>query len=75
MVMCLATDACPTADPGVASLILAQSHTFVKIDYEILSTVILIPQEGLLSVTRESMCMKYWLSACSSLPGKKCVVR
>ena len=27
-VMCLATDACLTADPGVASLIWARSHTF-----------------------------------------------
>ena len=29
-----------TADPGVASLIPARSHTFVEIDYEIFSTVI-----------------------------------
>ena len=28
--------------------------------------------EGLLSVTSESMCTKYWLTACSSLPRKKC---
>ena len=34
-----------------------------------------IIQEGLLSATSESMCMKYWLTACSSLPRKKCVVR
>ena len=32
-----------TADPGVASLILAQSHTFVENDHEIISTVILLP--------------------------------
>ena len=32
-------------------------------------------QEGLLSVTSKSMCMKYWLTACSSLPRKKSVVR
>ena len=25
-----------------------------------------------LSVTSESMCTKYWLTACSSLPRKKC---
>ena len=25
-------------------------------------------QEGLLSPTSESMCMKYWLAACSRLP-------
>ena len=42
-VTCLATDAGLTADPGVASLIPAQSHTFVEIDYEIISTVILLP--------------------------------
>ena len=42
-VMCLATDACLTADPGVASLIRARSHTFVEIDHEIISTVILLP--------------------------------
>ena len=29
-------------------------------------------QEGLLSVTSESMCTNYWLTACSSLPRKKC---
>ena len=44
-VTCLATDASPTADPGVASSIPARSHTFVEIDYEIIiiSTVILLP--------------------------------
>ena len=31
-----------------------------------------IIQEGLFSVTSESMCTKYWLTACSSLPRKKC---
>ena len=40
---CLATDASLTADPGVASSILAQFHTFVEIDHEIISTVILLP--------------------------------
>ena len=42
-VTCLATDACLTADPGVASSIPARSHTFVDIDHEIISTVILLP--------------------------------
>ena len=42
-VTCLATDASLTADPGVASSILARSHTFMEIDYEIISTVILLP--------------------------------
>ena len=40
---CLATDACLTADPGVASSIPARSHTFVEINHEIISTVILLP--------------------------------
>ena len=34
--MCLATDACLTADPGVASSILAWSHTFMGIEHEII---------------------------------------
>ena len=51
----------PSADPGVVSLILVGSHTFVETDHEIISRVILI-QEGLLSVTSESMCMKCWLT-------------
>ena len=42
-VTCLATDACLTADPGVMSSIPARSHTFVEIDHEIISTVILLP--------------------------------
>ena len=42
-VTCLATDASLTADPGVASSIPARSHTFVEIDHEIFSTVILLP--------------------------------
>ena len=46
-VTCLATDACLTADPGVASLILARSHTLVEIDHEIISTVILLPSADL----------------------------
>ena len=76
-VTCLATDACLTADPGVASLILVWSHSFLEIDHEMISMVILLPsadffQEGFLSVTSESMCTNYWLTACSSLPRKKC---
>ena len=44
-VRCLATDASLTADPGVASLIPAQAHTFMEIDHEIISTVILLPSD------------------------------
>ena len=42
-VMCLATDASLTADPGVASSIPARSHTFVEIDHEITAAVIILP--------------------------------
>ena len=42
-VTCLATDVCLTAIPGVASSIPAWSHTFVEIDHEIISLVILLP--------------------------------
>ena len=58
-----------TADPGVESLNPAQSSTFMEIDHEIISTVILLLpliQEGLLSVTSKSMCTK-WLN----MPGAK----
>ena len=40
-VTCLATDACLTADQGVASSIPVRSQTFVEIDHEMISTVIL----------------------------------
>ena len=42
-VTCLATGASLTADPGVASSILARPHTFVELDHEIISKVILLP--------------------------------
>ena len=42
-VTCLATDASLIADPGVASSIPVRSHTFVGIDHEMISTVILLP--------------------------------
>ena len=42
-VTCLATDASLTAVPGVASSIPARSHTFMEIDHEIISMVILLP--------------------------------
>ena len=34
-------------DPGVASSIPVRSHTFVEIDHEIISTVILLPSADL----------------------------
>ena len=42
-VTCLATDESLTTDPGGASSIPARSHTFVEMDHEIISTVILLP--------------------------------
>ena len=57
---------CLTADPGVVSLIPAGSHTFIEIDHKIIlqpfSSLPLI-QEGLLSVTSNSIFMNYWLTA------------
>ena len=75
--MCLATDASLTAESGVVSSIPAPFHTFVEIDHEIISMVILLLSaesfmKGCFSVTSESMCTKYWLTACSGLPKKKC---
>ena len=70
LVMCL------TADPGIMSSILTQSHTFMAIDHEIISTVILrlrLIQEGLLSITSESMCMKYCIPLGQACPGKSVV--
>ena len=59
--------ASPIVDPGVASSIPGQSHTLVKIEHEIFSTVILLllliqDGQGLLSATSESMCTMYWLT-------------
>ena len=59
----------PVADPVVMSLIPTLSHSFVETDHEIFSTVILLItliQEGLLSVIRENLCTKYWLTPKSS---------
>ena len=67
--------ASPTADPGVVSLIPAWSHTFVEIYHKIIPMVILLLpliQEGLMLVTSESMCTKYWLNAQAGLSRKKC---
>ena len=50
-----------TADHGVLSLIPARSHTYIEIDHEIISMVILLLwliQEGLLSVTSAQSTIK-----------------
>ena len=65
MVTCLATDACLTADPGVASSITARYHTFVEIDHEIISTVILLPSADLF----KKGCCQLQAKVCSQITG------
>ena len=62
---CLAADTCLTADPGVASLILARPLSLAEIDHEIISTVILLPSADSRRVVvsyKRSMCMEYRLT-------------
>ena len=66
---------CLTADPGVGTLIPAQSHTFVEIDHEIISTAILLPSADsrrLLPVTSQSMCTKDWFNRLVKLAQEIC---
>ena len=69
---CLEIDGSLTTDPGVASSIPALSHTFVEIDHEINSMVILLPSAESFKKCYCRMCTKYLLTACSSLTRKKC---
>ena len=62
---CLATDACLTADPGVASSIPARYHTFVEIDHEIISTVILLPFADLF----KKCCCQLQAKVCAQITG------
>ena len=64
-VTCLATDASLTADPGVASSIPARYHTFVKIDHEIISTVILLPSADLF----KKGCCQLQAKVCAQITG------
>ena len=64
-VTCLATDACLTADPLVASSIPARSHTFVEIDHEIISTVILLPSAD----TFKKGCCQLQAKVCAQFTG------
>ena len=64
-VTCLATDAYLTADPGVASSILARFHTFVEIDHEIISTVILFPSADLF----KKGCSRLQAKVCAQITG------
>ena len=64
-VTCLATDACLTADQGVASSIPARYHTFVEIDREIISTVILLPSADLF----KKGCCQLQAKVCAQITG------
>ena len=64
-VTCLATDACLTADPGVASSIPVRSHTFGEIDHEIISTVILLPSTDLF----KKGCCQLQAKVCARITG------
>ena len=64
-VTCLATDACLTTDPGVASSIPARYHTFVEIDHEIISTVILLPSADLF----KKGCCQLQAKVCAQITG------
>ena len=64
-VTCLATDACLTADPGVASSIPARYHTFMEIDHEIISTVILLPSADLF----KKGCCQLQTKVCAQITG------
>ena len=58
-------DACLTADPGVASSIPARSHTFVEIDHDIISTVILLPSAD----SFKKGCCQLQAKVCAQITG------
>ena len=64
-VTCLATDVYLTADPGVVSLILVQSHTFVEIDHEIISMVDLLPSAD----SFKKSCCQLQAKVCAQITG------
>ena len=64
-VTCLATDASLTANPGVTSSIPARSHTFVEIDHEIFSTVILLPS----AESFKKVCCQLQAKVCAQSTG------
>ena len=64
-VTCLTTDVCLTADPGVASSIPARYHTFVEIDHDKISTVILLPSADLF----KKGCCQLQAKVCAQITG------
>ena len=65
LVTCLATDTCLTADPGVASSNTARSYTFVEIDHEIISMVILLPSAD----SFKKSCCQFQTKVCAQITG------
>ena len=64
-VTCLATGACLTADPGVGGSIPVRSHTFVEIDHEMISTVILLPSAD----SFKKGCCQLQAKVCAQITG------
>ena len=60
-----ATDVCLTADPGAASSIPAWSYTFVEIDHEIISPVILLPSAD----SFKKGCCQLQAKVCAQITG------
>ena len=54
-----------TRDPGVASSIPARNHTFLEIDHEIVSTVILLPSADLF----KKGCCQLQAKVCAQITG------
>ena len=54
-----------TADPGVASLIPVRSHTFVEIDHEMISRVILLPSAD----SFKKGCCQLQANVCARITG------
>ena len=65
LVTCLAIDACLTADPGVTSSIPVRSYTFLEIDREMISTVILLPSAD----SFKKGCCQLQAKVCAQITG------
>ena len=65
LVTCLDTDACLSADPGVASSIPVASLSFVEIDHEIISTVIPLPSAD----SFKKVCCHLQTKVCARITG------
>ena len=69
----LPTDAFLTADPGVASSISAQSHTFVEIDHEILLPPADLLKMGCCQFQAKVCALSTGLPHVQACPGKSIV--